>query len=264
MMSGPPDAAESPRPPRAPTQAEWDAMTPAERTRALDALPIYVPPEECGAMEGDRHGACREAAVGALRAYFEATGQRVYVSGEMAVYFPGQLRVAPDVFAVMGAEAQPRDSWIVTREGRKPEWALEILALGDRWKDLKGHVVEYAALGIREYFIADLVRRRLWGYRLGDASIGIYTPIMPQTGRYRSEVLDLDLVLDGEKVRFYHGSARLLEPSEIAEELEDRLNDEQILRREAEERAAAEAAKRSDLEAQLAQMREELERLRGR
>ncbi len=258
-------------------------MTPDERAAAVAALPIYVPPEECGAMEGDRHSACSESAVGALRVFFEATGQPVYVSGEMAVYFPGQHRVAPDVFAVMGAAPGPRDSWVVTLEGRRPGWVLEIVVHGDRRKDLKSHVVEYAALGIREYFVVDLPRRRLLGYRLADEAIGIYTPVVPQSGRYRSEVLGLYLALEGDRVRFYHGSAKLLDPAEIAAQLEDRLNDEQVQRREAEERAvsaeeravsaeeravsaeeraAAEAAARTRLEAEMARLREELERLR--
>lgn len=275
-ISVPPDVVTSPRGPRAPTQAEWDAMTDDERRRAVETLPCYIPPEESGAMEGDRHTACAAGAVGALRAYYEATGRDVYVSGEMAVYFPGQHRVAPDVYAVMGATPGPRDSWVVTKEGRRPAWALEIIVLGDRRKDLKAHVVEYAALGIREYFVADIPRRRLLGYRLADEAIGIYTQLVPQSGRYRSEVLGLDLALEGERVRFYHGSAKLLEPEEIAAQLEDRLNDEQVQRREAEERAAsaeeraasaeeraaAEAASRANLETEMARLRDELERLR--
>lgn len=227
-------------------------MTAAERRRVIDTLPIYIPNEEDGMSEGDHHSECREAVTGALRAYYAAVGRRVYLSGGLAVYFPGEPRVSPDVFAVMDADPAPRDSWVVSHEGRGPGWVLEILVRGDRWKDLKHHVVEYARLGIPEYFVLDRVRRRLWGYRLADPAIGVYRAVVPQRGRYRSEVLGLDLVLDGDRLRFYTGSAMLLEPAEVAEQLEDRLNDEVVRRREAEERAAEEAAARAAAEERVA------------
>jgi hypothetical protein len=240
------------RGPRAPTQAEWDAMTPSEQRKAAEALPTWVPPEESGAMDGDRHAKVCASVRSALQGYFAATGQTVYVSGEIAVYFPGALRVSPDVFVVRDATPGARDSWIVTREGRAPSWVLEVVVLGHRDKDLVHHPVQYAAHGIREYFVFDLRTRRLHGWRLNDPAIAMYTPIVPQLGRYRSEVLGLDLTLDGENVRLYHGTARLLDADEIAEELRDRLNDEQMLRAEAEEaKLQAEEAKLQAEEAKL-------------
>ena len=240
-------------------------------------------------MDGDRHARVCASVKGALSGFYAATGQEVYVSGEIAVYFPGATKVSPDVFVVRGAARGARDSWIVTREGRAPEWVLEVIVLGHRDKDLTRHVVDYAAFGIREYFVFDLRTRRLHGYRLRDPAIAVYSPIVPQLGRYRSDVLGLDLVVDGESLRLYHGTARLLDPEEIAEELRERLNDEQMLRAEAEEaraeaeearaeaeearlkaeeartaaesRAAAEASARTEAEAELKQLREMLARL---
>lgn len=58
--------------PRAPTQDEWDAMTPAQQQRAVDALPAWVPPEESGAMEVDRHNKVCGSVRSALEAYFAA------------------------------------------------------------------------------------------------------------------------------------------------------------------------------------------------
>jgi hypothetical protein len=238
--------------PRAPTQAEWDAMTPSEQRKAAEALPTWVPPEESGAMDGDRHAKVCASVRSALQGYFAATGQTVYVSGEIAVFFPGAVRVSPDVFVVRDAAPGPRDSWIVTREGRAPSWVLEVVVLGHRDKDLVHHPVQYAAHGIREYFVFDLRTRRLHGWRLHDPAIAMYTPIVPQFGRYRSEVLGLDLMLDGENVRLYHGTARLLDADEITEELRDHLNDEQMLRAEAEEaKLLAEQAKQQAEEAKL-------------
>ena len=76
---------------------------------------------------------------------------------------------------------------------------------------------------------------RVLAYRLVDPAIGIYTPVVPQGGRYRSEVLGLDVALEDGKVRFYDGERRLLDPEERAEALNDALNDEQMLRQEAEQ-----------------------------
>ena len=277
------------RGPRAPTWAEWDAMTPEQQKRAADALPTWVPPEESGAMDGDRHAEACGSFKGTLRIYFEATGQEVYVSGEIAVYCPGAHKVSPDVFVVRGASQHPRDSWVVTREGKAPEWALEVLVLGDREKDLERHVVESAELGIREYFVFDVRKRRLLGYRLNDPAVAMYSRVVPQGGFYHSEVLGLELALEGDRVRLYHGTAKLLDPDEVAEQLRDRLNDEQMQRQEAEERAAtaegraataegraaseamaradaeeravSEAKARADAEAEVARLREMIERL---
>jgi len=41
--------------PRAPSQAAWDAMTPAERKRVVDALPCWLTAAELSPPEGDPH-----------------------------------------------------------------------------------------------------------------------------------------------------------------------------------------------------------------
>jgi Uma2 family endonuclease len=203
-------------------------------------------------MEGDRHQTLCEAMQGALIEFFETTGRRAYVSGGIAVYFPGACKIAPDLFVVRDAEQRSRDSWVVTLEGCAPEWALEVIVLGHRNKDLERHVVEYAELGIREYFVFDLPRRRLAAYRLKDPGIAIYSRVIPQLGRFHSEVLGLDLAVEGDMLRLYHGSARLLNRSELNEHLRDCLNDEQMQRQDAEERVAREAQARADAEARAA------------
>ena len=54
----------------------------------------------------------------------------VYVAGDMLVYYrtnDPSASVAPDVFAVFGTSGNhPRDSWIVWREGKAPDFVLEI------------------------------------------------------------------------------------------------------------------------------------------
>jgi len=238
---------------RAPTQAEWDAMTPVERARAAAALPATVPNEELGTMDGQRHQRARDGFEGALLAHSASTERPMFVGGLLAVYFPGERRIQPDVFVVLGAEQAPRDSWVVSKEGRAPEFVLEILVLGHREKDLLDNVTRYAQRGIREYFVADFRQRRLRAWRLADPAIRIYTPIVPQLGRFHSTVLGLDLKLEGGRVRLYYGNAPLLEPDEIAERLRDDLNDEQMRHQDTLERAAdAEAAQQAAEAAQQA------------
>jgi Uma2 family endonuclease len=232
----------------APTQAEWDRMTSAEREAAVASLPTWVDIEECGAVEGEEHQDARWIIGGTLRPHFAETDPLMYVSGEMGVFFPGERRVIPDLFAVPGAGTAKRVSWIVTKEGRRPQWFLEITVHGERDKDLRDHVVRYAELGVREYFIADLLRRKILAYRLNDPLVRIYTPVLAQGGRYRSEVLGLDVALEDGKVRFYDGDRRLLDPDERVEALRDALNDELMLRQDAEERAADEERARHDAE----------------
>lgn len=200
-------------------------------------------------MDGQHHQRARNGFEGALKTHSATTGRPMFVGGLLAVYFPGERRVQPDVFVVPGAEEAPRDSWVVTKEGRAPEFALEILVLGHREKDLLDNVTRYAQLGIREYFLADLRQRRLRAWRLTDPAIRIYTPIVPQLGRFHSAVLGLDVKLEGDRVRLYYGNAPLLEPDEIAERLRDDLNDEQMRHQETQERAAEAELARQEAEA---------------
>ena len=251
-ISTPPLAAElapdEDRGPRAPSQAEWDAMTPAERERAAAALPTWVPHEETGAMDGQKHQRARDGFEGTLRLYSEASRRPMFVGGLMAVYYSNEERIQPDVFVVPGADPAPRHSWVVGYEGRAPEFVLEILVLGRRTKDLQDNVTRYAQLGVREYFIADIRHRRLRAYRLADPAIRIYTPVVPQLGRFHSEVLGLDVKLEGDLVRLYLGANRLLDPSEVTEALRDELNDEQMRHQETRELAAEEVQSRLDAE----------------
>jgi hypothetical protein len=234
--------------PRAPSQAEWDAMTPAERERAAAALPTWVPHEETGAMDGQKHQRARDGFEGTLRLHSEATGRPMFVGGLMAVYFSDEARIQPDVFVVPGADPAPRHSWVVGKEGRAPEFVLEILVLGRRRKDLQDNVTRYAQLGIREYFIADIQRRQMRAYRLADPAIRLYTPVVPQLGRFHSDVLGLDVKLEGDLVRLYLGATRLYDPEEVTEALRDELNDEQMRHQETLEQALGEAQARADAE----------------
>jgi Uma2 family endonuclease len=260
--------------PRAPTQSEWDAMSPGERDDVVRMLPSDVTIEEM-APEGDLHRKAKEGPLDALRRFFERTGRRVYLSSELAVYYPGERRIVPDVLAVVDVDPHERMKWVVSAEGKGLDFVLEVHVEGDKGKDHERNVALYARLGIAEYFIFDRGRLRLRALRL-TAGAREYVPILPQGGRYASHALGLDLVLEGERLRFYSGTAPLDEADELIRKL-DAMTDDLIRRREAAEqqREAAEqqrdaaeqqrdaAEQRADeAERELAAARAEIERLK--
>ncbi len=235
------------REPRAPTQAEWDAMDGATRARVVEALPSEW--EELLPPEGDEHREAASDALETLRAFYRSTGRRVYVSSNLGIYYPGEPRFAPDLLAVVDVEPHKREKWVVSAEGKGLDFVMEILVHGDRRKDLEANVARYARLGITEYVIHDVRRGRLLGHRLpspASATADRYEPIAPEAGRVRSQVLDLDLVLDGERLRFHAGTACLLDGRELVERLEH-------ISREAEARARAETERADAYERKLAE-----------
>jgi Uma2 family endonuclease len=208
--------------PRAPTLEEWATLGPDERARICDALPSELP--RATLPEGDRHRIPKQHAVNALGEHFRRIRRRVYLSSELPVYYPGERMFAPDVIAVLDVEPHERDRWVVAQENKGIDLALEVMVSGERRKDLGENVERYARLGIPEYFVYDARSTRLLGYRL-DAGGSRYRPIAPQHGRWASSVLGLDLALEGGRVRFYYGSAPLLDAAELLGRLEAMMDD---------------------------------------
>jgi len=237
-----------PHDPRAPTLEQWEAMSDSARRQVVDALPSEFP--RLHPPEGDRHRIPKERALESLREYFRRLRRRVYLSSELPVYYPGERIFGPDVLAVLDVEPHPRERWVVADEGRGLDFVLEVHVSGDRAKDLEENVTKYARLGIPEYFVYEPTRARLFGYRLvpGRAE---YQPIVPQEGRWTSTTLGLDLAMEGQRIRFYHGSAALPEAEELIVRLGAMIDD--IVTREEETARQLEAErKRADrLAAQL-------------
>ncbi len=226
-----------PADPRAPPQEIWDQMTPAERQRVVDSLPSELEISQANPPEGDFHFEAKAAAKDTLRGYFQRIGRPVYVACELPVYYPKEPLFAPDVIAVRDVELKHRMSWTVSNEGKGLDLALEVLWAGRAKKDLEENVVRYAALGIPEYFVFDRRRLRLRGYRLPGPTATRYQPIIPQEGRLASSVLDLELGIEGETLRFYHGLAPLPEAGELIARLGSLVGDLEARMEEAERRA---------------------------
>ncbi len=229
--------------PRAPPLEVWDSLTAAEREVVCASLPSEIP--RATPPEGDGHRVPKARALEALEEFFRRVGRRVYLSSELPVYYPGERMFAPDVIAVLDVEPAERSGWVVSREGKGVDLAIEITLGGDAKKDLEENVVRYARLGIPEYFVLDARSLRLIGYRL---EAGRYRAIVPQGGRWTSAVLGLDLALEAGRVRFYHGSAPLLEAAELIKTLETMMDD--VVRRKEEAERGKEEAERGKEEAE--------------
>ena len=199
-----------PNDPRAPTSAQWQRMSADERAAVVEQLPAEVP-LELMPPEGDDHRLAKGGTVDSLDGFRDQARRKIYLSSELAVFYPGEPRFAPDVLAVLDVEPHRRSKWVVEEEGRGLDLVIEIHVAGSRDKDLVLNVARYAKLGIQEYFVFELTRQRLHGFRLprcteGAASVSrAYQRIMPQGGRLPSEVLGLDLAIVGDKLRFWSG-----------------------------------------------------------
>ena len=238
--------------PRAPSQAQWDAMSPEERARVVESLPSEFPVSEASPPEGDPHFDAVVAVRDVLRGFFGRSGRRVYVANDLPVYYAGERMFAPDVIAVVGVSTHAREHWTVSAEGKGVDLAVEILWSGRRAKDLRDNVERYARLGITEYFVFDRKRLGLQGHRLPGASARSYRPILAQGGMYRSEVLGLDLALEGERLRFLLAGAPLPESTELIARLDDML-DQAVGRAEEAERRAEEESRRAEEESRRAE-----------
>lgn len=152
----------------------------------------------------------------------------------------------------------------MSREGKGLDWVLEVHVGGDRKKDAEQNVSRYARLGITEYFMYDRARNRLQAYRLAPEG-RTYAAVVPRQGRYASTVLGLDVQVEEDRLRFYAGTALLLESEELIARLEQLLEDvekraeEEARLRQEETRLRQEEGARAASE--IARLRAEIERL---
>ncbi len=179
----------------------------------------------------------------------------------MAVYYPDEPRIVPDLLAVLDADDHKRNTWVVSLEGRGLDFVLEVHVVGHRRKDTIRNTATYARLGIQEYFVFDQPTGALWGHRLGPGA-SVYSAIVPSGLRLSSSVLGLDLAVVGSALRFYTGTAQLPGADQLIQSLESMVGsvieekraeamaraEEAKARIEAESRADAEAKARADAE----------------
>jgi len=241
-------------------------MTPAEREQVEAMLPSEFEDLEAMPPEGDPHSRATATARFTLEAFFRKIGRKIYVSSNLPVYYPNERMFGPDLLAVRDVGTHDRDRWLVEKEGRGLDFVLEIHVAGDRAKDERKNVDRYAQLGIPEYFFFDRRRRILRGYRLPMAerikSRPTYQPIVPQQGLYTSEVLGLDVTMEGDKLRFVLDGAPVPEAEELIAKLGQALDQALAANEEEQRRVEEEQKRREEAEIALAEARAEIERLR--
>jgi Uma2 family endonuclease len=212
--------------------------------------------------QGGQHFSLVHLLVGTLRRHFESR-EDIYVASDLKMLWgiPGVKRPAPDAAVITGLPRKPDpepDSWDVVREGARPCLIIEVVSSKDaktRSNDYDRKVPIYQRAGVPEYLILDPPTRAtkgrflLTGYRL-DAK-GRYRTIEPNSAGYLlSETTQLlfGVAEDGRSPSIIDAATgqRLLADHDI-----------EAARQSAENRAAA-------AEAELARLREEVDRLKNR
>ncbi len=233
--------------PIGPTVEEWRALSPEERERFLVKVNDALSDPRSLMTEGRPHKKAKTRALDLLGLHFKAMGRVVYLAEEMSVVYPDEEAFSPDVLAVLDVQ-EPEDdermAWVVADEGKGLDLVLEVLHHGNRNKDLVENVERYSRLGIPEYFIYDRARQQIHGYRLVGPGSKRYQRIVPQSGRFRSTVLGLDLAIQGGTLRFFQGMAELFGSADLIGRLTGMVEDLAAKADEAAvkaEQAAAEA-----------------------
>ena len=180
----------------------------------VDDLAIDYPSSDGEPMaESDLQYVPLTETVSALRVRFSDRSD-VYVAGNMLVYYrmnDPSASVAPDVFAVLGTTGNhPRDSWAVWREGKAPDFVLEIASENTWRRDVEEKRDIYAEMGVSEYWRFDPTGRCFTPVLVGEMLVdGGYRPRLVSaraSGELRghSHVLGLDFVVEPElRLRVY-------------------------------------------------------------
>ena len=197
-------------------------------------------------------------------------GPDTFVCTDMLLsYKDGQRKevVVPDLMVVFGVPAKNRDSYEVRKEGKVPDFVLEVASKGTYRKDLGSKKDKYEWMGVREYCVFDpkggMHQPRLQLFRLEG---GVYERV---SGRgdpdgslaVTSETLGLELRLEDDRLRLWDPEAQeyLLEPhEEHAGRLKERarcLKEREGRLKERDKRIASEQRVR-DLETRLAGLKE--------
>ncbi len=173
----------------------------------------------------------------------------VYVSGNLFIYYQKgnpKAVLAPDVFLIFGVGNQKRRIYKAWEEGDKlPDFVMEVTSATTRRVDEKSKPIQYAELGVTEYFqydpSGDYLKPQLKGRTLVN---GVYESIAPVTfpdGTVSifSQVLGLEVRLEAGEMYFFCPQTRkkllnFLEVVEAGEQMELELQQAELERQQAE------------------------------
>ena len=222
----------------------------------MAAIPLqretYYPESDGKPMaETDVHRDVMFDLIHALQARYEREPD-VYVGGNLLFYYVEgnpRISISPDVFLVHGVPKGRRKTYLLWKEGKAPDFVVEVTSDTTRQEDLQKKKDRYETMGVTEYILfdplGDYLDPRLQGYWLQGRR---YRPMLLEwDGSLRSRTTSLILQPEGTNLRLIDASTgeRLLGHME-----------------ELEARRAAEKRARS-LEAEIARLRLELGRGSG-
>lgn len=195
-----------------------------------------------------------------LEAHF-SHNPTVYISGDILMYYvegSPNKSISPDVLVTFGIGQKLRRTYLVWEEGKVPDFVMEFSSKNTYKNDLTKKMDIYTSLKIQNYFLYDAeglyLPSPLMGFELVD---GIYKAIPEdENGGIRSSSLDLDFRLRDEGLGIYDPNAK--------EWVKTRAEAETMRADAAEERAAQETIRANNAEAEVAKLREQIERLQTR
>ena len=242
----------------------------------VDDLSIHYPSADGERMaETDFQYIPLTNTVSALRVRYHGRTD-VYVAGDMLIYYRinrNDLSIAPDVYAVFGAAGNhPRDSWLVWREGKAPDFVMEIASQSTWRRDVAQKRDIYAGMGVSEYWRFDPTGRfftpPLVGEVLTDTGYQQLPVAADEAGILRgySAVFELDIcVRPGLDLRLFDPATGQWLPTHLESEAgrqaaEAALHSSEAGRRAAEAALQSSEAGRRAAEAEIARLREQLSR----
>lgn len=143
----------------------------------------------------------------ALLESFFASRNDVTVNGNMMVYYDeGNIKrwLAPDVFVCFGVENKLRRVFKTWEEGVFPQVVFEIASDGTFENDLGGKRLDYARLGVEEYYLLDPEREYLPAPLMAfHRQQGRLLSSDVDNGRVFSPLLNLDIIDTGRSFRLF-------------------------------------------------------------
>ncbi|MEZ4406022.1 MAG: Uma2 family endonuclease [Polyangiales bacterium] len=235
-----------------PDEETWARLDPAERQRVIDRILDTLDEYREAMSEGVRHQRRKTGIAAELDGHFRRAGRAVFIASELAVLYPGEPAIVPDVLAVMDCDPDIEpETWVVSEQGRGVDVVVEVRNLGKKHKDLVENVRDYARRRIPEYFSFNCRDGQLRGWRLAELDALTYQPSVPQGGYLRSAVLGLELAAVGTRLRFYANQALVPDASEIVARLQAMADQQQSQLDEAARERDDARRERDDVRGQL-------------
>ncbi len=243
--------------------------TKAEKKR-LSYVPtdVFYPAEDgkpMAASDLHRHQLFRT--LNTLETHF-SQNPTVYVSGDILMYYVQGVpskSISPDVLVTFGIGMKLRRTYLVWEEGKVPDFVMEFSSESTYRNDLTNKMDIYASLGIKDYFLYDAedlyLPSQLMGYELVN---GVYIEVQPDdNGGIRSSALGLDFRIRDEGIVIFDPVVNDWVRTR-AETAEARAAQEANARQKETTRAETAEARAAKVDAENAQLREQLARFQAR